>query len=226
MREEKKEFLKSMLEEKFGLPIKTGRGFGQDVTFKMYTPTGIFLGETECREFDPSSPWDKLDSIFGGTNGCFMNIEMEEALDEIRNAYFTTFPDAVRIVTEDEKREAKKKVLDSDIKNIKEEISKIEVFLKSKDTVYCCPDCEELLLEEDIIRLRRCPHCDIVFSDTDGKNCPDCNRPFTSIENERACPNCENPNEEVELVTAETLEKMLVEMRHNLRELKKEYRNK
>ena len=46
------------------------------------------------------------------------------------------------------------------------------------------------------------------------------------MENERACPNCENPDEEVELVDSETLETKLVEMRRDLKALKKEYRNK
>jgi len=226
MREEKKEFLKSMMKEKFGLPIKVEKGFCQSIMFKMYTPTGILLGETGCNELDPSIPWDTRDSVFGSTSGCFMNTETKESLKEIKEAYFAAFPDAVRIVTEDEKREDKKKILTSDIKNIKEAISKVEAFLKSKDTVYRCPDCEKLLLEEDIIKLRRCIHCDTIFSDTDGKNCPGCNRPFSSIENERACPNCENPDEEVELIAAENLEKMLVEMKSELKALKKEYKNK
>lgn len=59
--------------------------------------------------------------------------------------------------------------------------------------LYQCDDCENTWAEDELIKgkLRECPHCSITFVETDGSICPDCNRPFTRLEEEKpTCPNC------------------------------------
>lgn len=57
-----------------------------------------------------------------------------------------------------------------------------------------CDGCGLLLRTGDLVvgKVRECPHCAIEFVEgEDGRNCPDCNRPFTSVAEEKStCPTC------------------------------------
>lgn len=53
-----------------------------------------------------------------------------------------------------------------------------------------CPDCDELFHPDQLVELRECPQCESYFSGEDGRNCPDCNRPFSRKIADGICPEC------------------------------------
>ncbi len=61
-------------------------------------------------------------------------------------------------------------------------------------TLYECDGCNTLVLSKDLVtgKLRECPHCSTEFVESDaGRNCPDCNRPFTRlVEEKQTCADC------------------------------------
>ena len=65
--------------------------------------------------------------------------------------------------------------------------------------LYECEDCEALLLPEDRVtgKMRGCPHCSTEFVEgDDGRHCPDCNRTFTSlVEEKQTCEECRDAGE-------------------------------
>jgi hypothetical protein len=57
--------------------------------------------------------------------------------------------------------------------------------------LYKCFGCDSLWLEEDVVQVRYCSHCEENFNGTDnGRNCESCNRPFTSKLVEQGCQDC------------------------------------
>lgn len=73
---------------------------------------------------------------------------------------------------------------------------KIKSAHKSGAVLYECPGCEELIDEDDLVQLRQCPHCeesggtDIFDGTENGRNCPECNRPFTRKLADAGCADC------------------------------------
>ena len=59
-------------------------------------------------------------------------------------------------------------------------------------TLVECEECETIWDEDELVlgKLRECPHCSTQFV-AEERNCPDCNRPFTRVEEEKVtCPDC------------------------------------
>ncbi|MCP4203747.1 MAG: hypothetical protein GY769_17655 [bacterium] len=77
------------------------------------------------------------------------------------------------------------------IDELEENLEKVEC-----GAAYACPTCDEVMDEGDLVPLRECPNCDDeVFDATDGRNCVNCNRPFTRKFAEGGCPDCLDPDE-------------------------------
>lgn len=65
-------------------------------------------------------------------------------------------------------------------------------------TLFQCPDCSEYFPEEDLIEVRECSNenCGEIFNGTEsGRNCEQCNRPFSRVLNRKGCPDCMEENE-------------------------------
>lgn len=59
------------------------------------------------------------------------------------------------------------------------------------ETVYVCGDCDGLFGAEDLVQVRWCSHCEQSFNGTEnGRNCENCNRPFTRKVTDEGCPDC------------------------------------
>jgi len=63
--------------------------------------------------------------------------------------------------------------------------------------LYQCDDCEKTWDELVTGKMRECPHCCTGFVEYGGcRNCPDCNRPFTRLEETKeTCPDCHDSGE-------------------------------
>ena len=63
--------------------------------------------------------------------------------------------------------------------------------------LYWCPMCGGV--DDQVVTIRECPQdsCGMNFfnADDNGRNCPDCNRPFTRLANELGCRECEDESE-------------------------------
>lgn len=62
---------------------------------------------------------------------------------------------------------------------------------------YRCPSCDETCTEDDLVAVRECSRevCGTTFAAVDGRNCPDCNSPFTRLVHELGCPSCGDEGE-------------------------------
>ena len=58
------------------------------------------------------------------------------------------------------------------------------------ELLFQCTTCDRILEEADVVPIRECPHCESNFDASDGRNCPDCNRPFTRKVTDAGCPDC------------------------------------
>lgn len=97
--------------------------------------------------------------------------------------------------------------LENSIDTAREGIEKIE----ECSTPVWCENCDTYHEEEDLIQVRECPHCEIFFNGTDnGRNCEDCNRPFTSKTHDRGCP--EEPTEDELPPAEENIDKRIEEI--------------
>lgn len=71
---------------------------------------------------------------------------------------------------------------------IEEAQEQIEQLKDLYDPVWC-ENCDSYHEEQDLIQVRECPHCEEFFDGTNsGRNCEQCNRPFTRKVHERGCP--------------------------------------
>jgi hypothetical protein len=87
-----------------------------------------------------------------------------------------------------------------------EEKERITELLECGETIYRCGSCDHLWPEGELIQIRQCSNanCETVFNGTDnGRNCTECNRPFSRILHAKGCPDCEEEDEcsEVDLYT-------------------------
>lgn len=74
-----------------------------------------------------------------------------------------------------------------------EEVRELQEFLEqveAGDPLYFCYGCDEFKDEGDLVPLRECPHCEVVFDGNEGRNCPECNRPFSRNLELDGCPDC------------------------------------
>lgn len=96
-------------------------------------------------------------------------------------------------------QDRRKKQNKEDKRRAKEEREAVEKAVNEEQTLYRCESCASLLWNNQIVifKKRHCPHCCIDFIEQDGeRNCPDCNRPFTRLEEEfDGCPNCEEDSD-------------------------------
>jgi hypothetical protein len=54
-----------------------------------------------------------------------------------------------------------------------------------------CPDCDLVMAEDEAVEVRFCTFCDTTFNGSDnGRNCEECNRPFTRKCTAMGCPDC------------------------------------
>jgi hypothetical protein len=54
-----------------------------------------------------------------------------------------------------------------------------------------CPDCDLIMAEDEAVQVRFCSFCDTTFNGSDnGRNCEECNRPFTRKCTAMGCPEC------------------------------------
>lgn len=97
------------------------------------------------------------------------------------------------------KRETEKAIAES------EGAERLAELRDAGETAYRCSECEGVFSDDELLIVRECPveFCGTEFFDgTDGRNCEDCNRPFTRKTHERGCPDCEPSEEQVEEVSA------------------------
>jgi hypothetical protein len=106
-------------------------------------------------------------------------------------------PDVEAVVIRKERaRSAKQRKVAEEREQMRAKARKaaVAVAVDEGTDLYECDDCGCLLLDRAVVvgKQRECPHCCIEFVETDeGRNCPDCNRPFTRlVEEKRTCPNC------------------------------------
>lgn len=63
-----------------------------------------------------------------------------------------------------------------------------------------CPECSTLYEEHDLVKVRECSHCDnSKWLHSDGKNCPECNRPFSRVLTDEGCEDCHAECEKIDL---------------------------
>ena len=69
-----------------------------------------------------------------------------------------------------------------------------------------CPGCDEVHQEEELVAVHECSsdQCGSTFAAIDGRNCLDCNRPFTRLIHEHGCPSCGGEDECEEITTEKT----------------------
>lgn len=81
--------------------------------------------------------------------------------------------------------------------------AKIQDALGSGEALFQCEGCDSAHLESELIQIRECPHesCGTEFFDgtINGRNCSECNRPFTKKVTDYGCPECEDNSEQTEL---------------------------
>ena len=94
--------------------------------------------------------------------------------------------DEQRKQTEDSEREA--------ARMLKEDIADA---VEHGTDLYQCVDCEKTWDELVTGKMRECPHCCVTFVEYGGcRNCPDCNRPFSRLEETKeTCPDCHDSGE-------------------------------
>ena len=90
-----------------------------------------------------------------------------------------------------------------------EATEKLRDAIEARTELFRCDGCDELVLEEDLVPVRECPHCEIAFNGEDGRNCPDCNRPFTRKLADAGCPDCANDGEATELAAIDAEQELL-----------------
>ena len=62
-----------------------------------------------------------------------------------------------------------------------------------------CPDCDENFAADAMVQVRYCTFCEVTFNGTDnGRNCEECNRPFTRKCTDNGCPECLSEESECE----------------------------
>ena len=56
--------------------------------------------------------------------------------------------------------------------------------------LHTCVDCEKVWELEELVPVRFCTFCDATFDAQGGRNCENCNRPFTRKCTTLGCPDC------------------------------------
>ena len=70
------------------------------------------------------------------------------------------------------------------------------------DDLVHCPECDTDFNADDMVQVRYCSFCETTFNGTDnGRNCEDCNRPFTRKCSENGCPECLSEDSECEALS-------------------------
>ena len=70
------------------------------------------------------------------------------------------------------------------------------------DDLVHCPECDTDFNADEVVVVRYCSFCEITFNGTDnGRNCEDCNRPFTRKCSDNGCPECLSEDSECEAVS-------------------------
>ena len=70
------------------------------------------------------------------------------------------------------------------------------------DDLVHCPECETDFNADEMVVVRYCSFCEITFNGTDnGRNCEDCNRPFTRKCSDNGCPECLSEDSECAAVS-------------------------
>jgi hypothetical protein len=65
------------------------------------------------------------------------------------------------------------------------------------DPLHRCPNCDEVKNESDLVPVRFCTFCDAGFDASDGRNCTECNRPFSRKVTLVGCPDCLSEEEDM-----------------------------
>ena len=67
------------------------------------------------------------------------------------------------------------------------------------DDLVHCPECDTDFNADEMVQVRYCSFCELTFNGTDnGRNCENCNRPFTRKCAENGCPECLSEDSECE----------------------------
>ena len=80
--------------------------------------------------------------------------------------------------------------------------------LEAGESLWSCPECNEVRSEDELVQVRECSRdsCGSAFDGANGRNCPDCNSPFSRLVlSEHGCPDCLSETE-CEPVTVESLD--------------------
>jgi hypothetical protein len=70
---------------------------------------------------------------------------------------------------------------------------------------YHCASCDRDLADDEVIEVRECSYegCAAVFDGSEGRNCPECNRPFSRVVTQHGCPDCQEEVNEVAAAATE-----------------------
>jgi hypothetical protein len=104
-------------------------------------------------------------------------------------------------IIEAEKREAHEKAAAKQKEEEDERAEKIREAREGGGKLYECQTCCELFGEDEVIQIRECSRCDDAkFNGTEnGRNCANCNNPFSRNVTEIGCPDCLEECEEMSL---------------------------
>jgi hypothetical protein len=59
------------------------------------------------------------------------------------------------------------------------------------DDLVHCSDCDTDFNADEVVEVRYCTFCELTFNGTEnGRNCENCNRPFTRKCTDNGCPDC------------------------------------
>jgi len=115
-------------------------------------------------------------------------------------------PDISQESIDAERKASKQADAEREAQSALEEAARLEQIEKAVAdglSLYECDDCNALWFGDDLVmgRERECPFCSTTFVEgEEGRNCPDCNRPFTRNNEERlTCPDCHGQGEMPEL---------------------------
>ena len=134
-------------------------------------------------EKKPERQRDLLQAAFNAIHRALEEVEGEERAERIQ-----AIIDRAKVyeTTEVEPRRSRKRET-KPVQELAREAAPEETAPK-----FQCPSCESLWDEEDLITVRECSNeqCGAIFDGDSGRNCEECNRPFTRRLHDRGCPDC------------------------------------
>lgn len=125
-----------------------------------------------------------------------VDVETTELLAiQICSEFSSNLPSLIKAREEKEEKVVEaKEMAEEDAENLIQELR------EAGERIFKCIYCDGVFSRDELIQVRECPieSCGTeFFSGTDnGRNCEECNRPFTRLAHNHGCPECEPDEEE------------------------------